>query len=93
MREDDPVHDPRLVAGHARRGDIQRGGKAVVSAFAEQGRSGFSTLMDRDNDQSATAAVGLTYARTESFDVDMFATLRYWPEPGSLFGAGLRWRL
>lgn len=61
--------------------------------FAEVGRSGFSTMLDRDNDRSATAAFGLTYARTESFDVDLIATLRYWPEPGSIMGAGLRWRL
>jgi len=67
--------------------------KDLTVNFADQGRSGFATLLDRDNGQSATAAVGLTYARTESFDVDIFATLRYWPEPGSLFGAGLRWRL
>jgi len=61
--------------------------------FAELGRSGFSTMIDRDNDRSATLGLGLTYARTESFDVDLFATVRYWPEPGTIFGAGVRWRL
>jgi len=74
----------QLVAGEV---------KDFTINFAELGRSGFSTMLDRDNEQSATLAAGLTYARTESFDVDIFASLRYWPEPGSIFGAGLRWRI
>lgn len=61
--------------------------------FDEIGRSGFSSMMDLDHDRSATLMLGITYARTESFDVDVFATTRYWPDPGMLFGAGLRWRL
>ncbi|MBN2362463.1 MAG: hypothetical protein JXR83_23625 [Deltaproteobacteria bacterium] len=61
--------------------------------FDEIGRSGFSTMIDWENDRSATLLLGITYARTESFDVDVFATARYWPDPGMLFGAGLRWRL
>ncbi|MFH1810328.1 MAG: hypothetical protein ABIJ09_16400 [Pseudomonadota bacterium] len=61
--------------------------------FSELGRSGFSTLLDHDNDRAACTSVGMTYARTESFDVDLFATLRVWPEVGTLFGAGLRWRI
>jgi len=61
--------------------------------FDEIGRTGFSTMIDQETDRSATLMLGMTYARTESFDVDVFATTRYWPDPGMLFGAGLRWRL
>lgn len=61
--------------------------------FDEIGRTGFSTMIDQEHNRSATLMLGITYARTESFDVDVFATTRYWPDPGMLFGAGLRWRL
>jgi len=74
----------QIVAGEARDFTIN---------FAEVGRSGFSTLLDRDNAQAACTSLGMTYARTESFDVDIFATLRVWPEVGTVFGAGLRWRI
>lgn len=61
--------------------------------FVETARPGYSTLVDRDNNCSASVSGALTYGRTEAFDVDLFGATRVWPNFGWLFGAGVRWRI
>lgn len=63
--------------------------------FVELDGPGMSHLLARDEggDQSVTIPLTMTYGRVESFDVDLFCTPRVWPEPGILFGAGVRLRL
>ncbi|MEW5851858.1 MAG: hypothetical protein AB2A00_23920 [Myxococcota bacterium] len=61
--------------------------------YAEIGRPGFSSLVDREMNCSLALSGGLTYGRTEAFDVDLFGALRMWPALGGLFGAGIRWRI
>lgn len=64
-------------------------------AFVETDGPGMSHLLARDEggDQSVTIPLTMTYGRVESFDVDLFCTPRVWPEPGVVFGAGVRLRL
>lgn len=64
-------------------------------SFVETDGPGMSHLLARDEggDQSVTIPLSLTYGRVESFDVDLFCTPRVWPEPGIVFGAGVRLRL
>ena len=64
-----------------------------VINFSEPGRGSFSSLLDFENPEALGSSLSMTYARTERFDVDIFSTQRIWPEPGILFGAGLRVRL
>ncbi|MDP2342203.1 MAG: hypothetical protein Q8O67_14700 [Deltaproteobacteria bacterium] len=60
----------------------------------EWDRPFFTTALARD--EGSTTSVSLpaafTLSRTESFDIDVFASLRVYPEPGLLLGAGLRMR-
>ena len=67
--------------------------KTLFIDFAELGRPGYSTMVDREMNCSATLMGALTYGRTESFDVDLFGATRVWPAFGWLFGAGVRWRI
>lgn len=67
--------------------------KDFVINFSEAGRGSFSSLLDFENPEALSSSISMTYARTERFDVDIFSTQRLWPEPGILFGAGLRMRL
>lgn len=67
--------------------------KDFVINFSEAGRGSFSSLLDFENTEALSSSLSMTYARTERFDVDIFSTQRLWPEPGILFGAGLRVRL
>jgi hypothetical protein len=62
--------------------------------FTEVDMPGMSHLLSRDEGgtMSGTIPLSLTYARTDTFDVDVFCTPRVYPEFGLLFGAGLRWR-
>lgn len=64
-------------------------------AFVETDGPGMSHLLARDEggEQSVTIPLTMTYGRVESFDVDLFCTPRVWPEPGVVFGAGVRLRL
>jgi hypothetical protein len=68
--------------------------REVVVNFVETDRPGISHLLARDDGgrQSVTIPLSMTYGRVDSFDVDLFCTTRVWPEPGVLFGAGLRLR-
>jgi hypothetical protein len=68
--------------------------REVVVNFVETDRPGISHLLARDDggEQSVTVPLSLTYGRVDSFDVDLFCTTRVWPDPGVLFGAGLRLR-
>lgn len=63
--------------------------------FVETDGQGMSHMLSRDEggEQSVTIPLALTYGRVENFDVDLFCTTRVWPEPGVLFGAGVRLRL
>jgi hypothetical protein len=63
--------------------------------FVETDAPGMSHLLARDEggQQSVTIPLTMTYGRVENFDVDLFCTPRVWPEPGILFGAGVRLRL
>jgi hypothetical protein len=69
--------------------------REVVVNFVETDRPGISHLLARDDggEQSVTIPLSLTYGRVDAFDVDLFCTTRVWPEPGVLFGAGVRLRL
>ena len=69
--------------------------REVVVNFVETDRPGISHLLARDDggEQSVTIPLTMTYGRVDSFDVDLFCTTRVWPEPGVLFGAGLRFRI
>jgi hypothetical protein len=69
--------------------------REVVVNFVETDRPGISHLLARDDggQQSVTIPLALTYGRVDAFDVDLFCTTRVWPEPGVLFGAGVRLRL
>lgn len=67
--------------------------KDFILNFSEPGRGGFSTLLDWEHGEALSSSIGMTYARTERFDVDIFTTQRLWPELGVLFGAGLRIRI
>lgn len=66
-----------------------------VVELVETARPGMSHFLIRDDGetQSLTVPLAMTYARTESFDVDLFCTPRVWPKLDVVFGAGIRWRL
>lgn len=69
--------------------------REVVVNFVETEQPGISHLLARDDghEQSLTVPLSLTYGRVDSFDVDVFATPRVFPEFGIVFGAGVRFRL
>jgi hypothetical protein len=69
--------------------------REVVVNFVETEQPGISHLLARDDgyEQSLTVPLSLTYGRVDSFDVDIFATPRVYPEFGLVFGAGVRFRL
>lgn len=62
--------------------------------IVEWDRPFFTTLLARDEGsaQSVALPMAFTLSRTESFDMDVFAALRVYPEPGLLIGAGIRMR-
>ena len=60
--------------------------------FVGYGLNGFESLIDRDHKQSFNLLWGMTYARTEKFDVDLFSSFMLYPSLEILFGAGLRWK-
>ena len=66
--------------------------REVYIGFTQPGQSYWLHQLDRQNPESATTALAMTYGRTESFDVDVFFSYRVWPEDGFVFGSGLRWR-
>lgn len=69
--------------------------REVVVNFVETEQPGISHLLARDDgyEQSLTVPLSLTYGRVDSFDVDIFATPRIYPEFGLVFGAGVRFRI
>jgi hypothetical protein len=69
--------------------------REVVVNFVETEQPGISHLLARDDgyEQSLTIPLSLTYGRVDSFDVDIFATPRVYPEFGLVFGAGVRFRI
>jgi hypothetical protein len=78
------------ASGYAR--TIDSPVREVYVGFTQPGQTYWLHQLDRTNDESAATAIAMTYGRTESFDVDVFFSYRAWPEPGYLFGSGLRWR-
>lgn len=78
------------ASGYAR--TIDSPVREVYVGFTQPGQTYWLHQLDRANDESAATALAMTYGRTESFDVDVFFSYRAWPEPGYLFGSGLRWR-
>jgi hypothetical protein len=76
----------RIVSGEVRELAIQ---------FTEPGRPGMSTFLIRQDEytESLTLPLSLTYGMVDSFDVDVFATPRFYPQFDVVFGAGVRLRL
>jgi len=63
--------------------------------FVEAGRPGLSHFLIRGDDvtESLTIPMSLTYGMVDTFDVDVFAVPRVFPQVDVLFGAGVRVRL
>ncbi len=66
--------------------------REVYVGFTQPGQAYWLHQIDRSSKESAATAIAMTYGRTESFDVDVFFSWRFWPEDGYVFGSGLRWR-
>jgi len=76
----------RIVAGEVRE---------LAINFVEPGQPGLSHFLIRIDGvkQSLTLPLSVTYGLIDSFDVDVFATPRLFPQLDVLFGAGIRWRV
>jgi hypothetical protein len=76
----------RVLAGEVRELGMQ---------FTETGRPGLSVFLIREDDwkQSWTLPLALRYSLTETFDVDLFLTPRFFPQFDALFGAGVLIRI
>ncbi|MEW5855552.1 MAG: hypothetical protein AB2A00_42655 [Myxococcota bacterium] len=61
--------------------------------FADGARPGFASLVDRDSNCALSLNTAATLGLTESFDAEVFGSVRAWPEPGWALGAGARWRI
>jgi hypothetical protein len=63
--------------------------------FTETGRPGMSVFLIREDDwlQSWTLPLAMRYSLTETFDVDLFLTPRFFPQWDALFGAGVLIRI
>ncbi len=76
----------RLLAGEVRELGVQ---------FSQPGQPGLSTFLIRQDGltESLTLPLSLTYGMVDSFDVDVFATPRLYPQFDVIFGAGIRLRV